>query len=119
MRPLVSDALWAQVEPLLPRAPRPGKKGGRRSTVSNRQALTGILFILRTALPWQLLPLEMGCGSGSTCWRRFRTWTRRGVWKRLHLLLLQELSWADEIDWSRAAPRQPARGGGKGGGGPP
>src|SRR3972149_3209443 len=103
MRPLVSDALWAQVEPLLPRAPRPGKKGGRRSTVSNRQALTGILFILRTALPWQLLPLEMGCGSGSTCWRRFRTWTRRGVWKRLHLLLLQELSWADEIDWSRAA----------------
>jgi len=71
--------------------------------VSNRQALTGILFILRTALPWQLLPLELNCGSGSTCWRRFRTWTRRGVWKRLHRLFLQELSWANEIDWSRAA----------------
>lgn len=103
MKPLVSDALWSKVAPLLPREPRPGRKGGRRSSVSNRQALTGILFILRTALPWQLLPLELNCGSGSTCWRRFRTWTKRGVWRRLHLLLLQELSWADEIDWSRAA----------------
>src|ERR1035437_9116929 len=103
MKPLVSDGLWAKVEPLLPREPRPGRRGGRRSTVTNRQALTGILFVLRTALPWQLLPLELGCGSGSTCWRRFRTWTRRGVWPRLHRVLLDELSWAGEIDWSRAA----------------
>ena len=103
MKPLVSDALWAKIGPLLPREPRPGKRGGRRSSVSNRQALTGILFILRTALPWQLLPLELGCGSGSTCWRRFRTWTKRGVWRELHAVLLQELSWAGEIDWERAA----------------
>lgn len=102
MKPLVSDELWVRVEPLLPRERKPGKKGGR-PRIGQRQVLTGILFVLRTALPWQLLPLELGCGSGSTCWRRFRTWTRGGVWERLHLLLLQELSWADEIDWSRAA----------------
>ncbi|MBM4124384.1 MAG: IS5 family transposase [Nitrospira sp.] len=103
MKPLVSDALWEKVAPLLPPEPKPGKKGGRKVTVSNRQAFTGILFVLRTALAWQMLPLEMNCGSGSTCWRRFNAWTKRGVWKRLHKLLLRELSWAGEIDWSRAA----------------
>ena len=102
MQPLVSDELWAKVAPLLPRERKSGKKGGR-SWVSNRHALTGILLVLRMALPWQRLLLELGCGSGSTCWRRFRTWTRRGVWRRLHAVLLQDLAWAGEIDWSRVA----------------
>lgn len=102
MKPLVTDELWMRVEPLLPVERPPGKKGGR-PRVANRQVLTGILFVLRYALPWQQLPLELGCGSGSTCWRRFRRWTRRGVWTQLHLALLQELSWAGEIDWSRVA----------------
>jgi transposase len=102
MKPLVDDALWAVVEPVLPKERKPGVKGGR-PRVSNRQVFTGILFVLRTGLPWQLLPLEMGCGSGSTCWRRFRAWTRQGRWRRLHAVLLQELAWAEEIDWSRVA----------------
>ncbi len=102
MKPLLDDALWAVVEPLLPKERKPGKKGGR-PRVSNRQVCTGILFVLRTGLPWQLLPLEMGCGSGPTCWRRFRTWTHRGIWRRLHTVLLQELAWVDEIDWNRVA----------------
>ncbi len=69
---------------------------GRGPRVSNRQVFTGIVFVLRTGLPWQLLPVELGCGSGSTCWPRFRTWTRRGLWRRLHAVVLQELAWADE-----------------------
>lgn len=71
MKPLVDDALWAVVEPLLPHERKMGKTGGR-PRVGNRQVFTGILFVLRTGLPWQLLPLVMGCGRGSTCWRRFR-----------------------------------------------
>ena len=31
-----------------------------------------------------MLPPEMGCGSGTTCWRRSVRWQRAGVWKRLH-----------------------------------
>ena len=100
MKPLVTDELWALVEPILPRERKPGKRGGR-PRVSNRAVLTGILFVLRTGTPWQLLPVEMGCGSGSTCWRRFQQWTQRGVWRRLHRVLLDHLAWADEIDWSR------------------
>ena len=100
MRPLVSDALWAIVEPLLP-PERPKPKGGR-PPVPNRAALTGILFVLRSGIPWEMLPQEMGCGSGMTCWRRLRDWHEAGVWQRLHHELLNRLGDADRIDWSRA-----------------
>ncbi|HEV7367922.1 IS5 family transposase [Arenibaculum sp.] len=99
--PLVSDELWAVVEPLLPTEP-PKPQGGR-PRVSDRAALTGILFVLRTGIPWELLPAEMGCGCGMTCWRRLRDWQQAGVWERLHRVLLDRLGCANAIDWSRAA----------------
>jgi transposase len=49
-----------------------------------------------------MLPVEMGCGSGVTCWRRLRDWQAAGVWDRLHRELLRRLRDADRIDWSRA-----------------
>ena len=100
-RPLVPDALWERIAPLLP-PPRPRPKGGR-PPVENRAALTGILFVLRTGIPWEDLPAEMNCGSGMTCWRRLRDWQQLGVWDRLHKALLDELGAADRIDWERAA----------------
>ena len=112
MKALVTDELWATVEPLLPRR-RVSKKGGR-PRVDDRAVLTGILFVLRSGIPWGMLPLERGCGSGVTCWRRLREWQRGGVWKRLHRALLDELAAADQIDWTRAALDSrslPAKGG--------
>lgn len=110
-KPLVSDALWGIVAPLLP--PKPlHPKGGRPFTVPDRAALAGILFVLKTGIQWEYLPHEMGCGSGMTCWRRLRDWQRAGVWERLHHVLLQRLADADRIDWSRAnadASRVPAK----------
>ena len=100
-KPLVSDALWEVIAPLLP--PEPPKPKGGRPRVPDRAALTGILFVLRTGLPWEYLPQELGCGSGVTCWRRLRDWQQDGVWHRLHLALLDRLGEADKIDWSRAS----------------
>ena len=98
--PLVSDALWALIAPLLPtRPPRP--KGGR-PPLDERKALEGIVFVLRTGIPWAMLPRELGCGSGMTCWRRLRDWNAAGVWRELHRVLLDKLNAADKIDWSRA-----------------
>ena len=97
---LVSDELWELVEPLLPRIVT-SRKGGR-PPIGNREALTGILFVLRTGVPWSMLPQEMGCGCGMSCWRRLRDWQQAGVWNRLHELLLERLHAADRIDWSRA-----------------
>ncbi|CAG0930646.1 hypothetical protein TFLX_01865 [Thermoflexales bacterium] len=69
-KPLVEDALWAVIEPLLP-APKPRRfRYPGRKPVDNRRALTGILFVLKTGLGWEDLPQEMDCGSGMTCWRR-------------------------------------------------
>lgn len=99
-KPLVSDDLWALIEPLLP-PERPKPKGGR-PPLPNRAALTGILFVLKSGLPWEMLPPEMGCGSGMTCWRRLREWQAAGVWDRLHRVLLDHLGWENAIDWSRA-----------------
>ena len=101
-RLLVSDELWARVEPLLPEREPPGKKGGR-PPVDDRAVLTGILFVLKTGIPWEDLPQEMNCGCGMTCWRRLRDWQQAGVWDKLHRLMLDELRAADKIDWSRAA----------------
>src|SRR5215212_392094 len=78
---LLPDALWARIVPLLP--PEPPKPKGGRPRVSDRAALTGILFVLKTGIPWEYLPAEMGCGSGMTCWRRLRDWYQAGVWRRL------------------------------------
>ena len=100
-KPLLPDELWAIVEPLLPPAP-PRPKGGR-PRVPDRAALTGILFVLRSGIPWEMLVQEMGCGSGVTCWRRLRDWQVAGVWDRLHRTLLDRLGDAGRIDWSRAS----------------
>jgi transposase len=100
-KPLVSDELWEVIEPLLP-PERPKPKGGR-PPVENRAALTGIIFVLKTGIPWEMLPQEMGCGSGVTCWRRLRDWQEAGVWERLHRVLLDRLGEADQVDWTRAA----------------
>lgn len=101
-KPLIDDALWARIEPLLPKPPRKRFRTMGRPRVADRAALTGILFILRTGMPWQMLPLEMGCGSGSTCWRRLVRWQRAGVWKRLHVALLTELRQRGQLDLARA-----------------
>ena len=98
---LVTDELWAVVEPLLA-AESPKPKGGR-PRVPDRAAFTGILFVLKTGIPWEMLPQEMGCGSGMTCWRRLKEWHEAGVWNRLHRTLLNFLGKKNHIDWSRAS----------------
>ena len=102
-RLLVSDALWERVEPLLPPLkPRRFRFPGRKP-LDRRRVLTGIIFVLKTGIPWEELPQEMGCGSGMSCWNYLQEWQRAGVWQRLHQILLAELQEADRIDWSRAA----------------
>jgi transposase len=66
-KPLVSDALWAIIAPLLP--PQLPKPKGGRPRIADPAALTGILFVLKSGIPWEMLPQELGCGSGMTCWR--------------------------------------------------
>ena len=111
---LVSDELWEVIEPLLPEEP-PKPQGGR-PRIDDRAALTGILFVLKSGIPWEMLPQEMSFGSGMTCWRRLKEWHEAGVWEELHRRLLDRLGEADQIDWERASldsASVPAPGGSK------
>ena len=98
---LVPDDLWQAIEPFL-RNESPKPKGGR-PRVPDRAALAGIVFVLRTGIAWQMLPTELGCGSGSTCWRRLRDWQAAGVWEKLHERLLNWLGDQATIDWRRGS----------------
>ena len=97
--PLVSEELWALVEPLIPRVERRVRYPGRKR-IDDRNVLSGIIHVLKTGIAWQDVPAEFGC-SGVTCWRRLREWQEQGVWQQLHEVLLAKLQQADRIDWSR------------------
>jgi transposase len=102
MKPLVTDALWERLQPLLPPPPPRRFRFPGRKPLDYRNILTGILFVLKTGIAWDDLPAELGCGCGKTCKHYLRLWHQAGVWQELHALLLAELNSADQIDWSRA-----------------
>jgi transposase len=100
-KPLVSDELWARIEPLLPaEKPRRFRFPGRKPK-DRRKILTGIVFVLKTGIAWDDLPAELGWGCGRTCRETLAAWQRAGVWDRLHQILLDELGDDGLIDWSR------------------
>ena len=101
-KPILDDRLWTLIEPHLPPPKKRRKRNPGRKPLDHRAVLTGILFVLKTGIPWEHLPQEMGCGSGMTCWRRLHAWQQRGVWDAIHLVLLEHLQRAEKIDWSRA-----------------
>src|SRR5215211_3547886 len=89
---LISDELWALIEPLIP-PQRPAVHGrtGRPRT-ADRDALEGIAFVLSTGIGW-----------GWTCWRRLHEWADAGVFDRLHAAVLDRLGEQGRLDWSRAS----------------
>ncbi len=110
--PLLPDGFWKIIEPMVP--PEPPKAKGGRPRMPNWKVLAGIIFVLRTGIPWEMLPQEMGCGSRMTCWRRLHEWQKAGVWHKIHQALLDLLVEADQVDCTRASldsARVPAPGG--------
>jgi transposase len=102
-KPLISNELWAQIEPLLP-APRPRRfQHPGRKRIEPRRVLTGILFVLKTGITWEDLPIEMGCGCGVTCLNVLKSWHRAGVWLSIQELLQAHLPEPERFDWRRTA----------------
>jgi transposase len=96
---LLPDELWNEIEHLFPKHVQ-SPEGGRHP-IENRVVLTAILFVLKTGIAWEDLPIEaFGC-SYKTCTRRLQEWTELGIWQQIHQLFLDKLRTADQLDWSR------------------
>jgi transposase len=97
---LLPEDRWSLIADHLPAHGR-SPKGGR-PRINDRAALTGLLFVLKTGIPWEYLPRELGCGSGMTCWRRLHEWMKAGVLQSVHEAILCRLREYDQIMWDRA-----------------
>lgn len=53
-RPILDEKLWVIVEPLLPAPKRRRKRYPGRKPLDPRQCLTGILYVLKTGIPWEV-----------------------------------------------------------------
>jgi transposase len=104
--PLVDDELWSVVEPLLPQPKGRRLRHPGRKPLDRRKALSGILFVLTSGIPWELLPREADCGSGMSCWRYLRAWQRAGVWEQVQRQLRARLREVDGIDFAVAIRRR-------------
>ena len=79
----LTDEQWEYIRPLLPSHAREGKR-----RADDRQTINGILFVLKTGIPWNDLPEDYG--DDVTAWRRLRRWEKEGVWKRIMDALLSD-----------------------------
>lgn len=101
-RPILDDELWKVIEPLLPAPKHRRCKYPGRKPLDRRKVVTGIMFVLKTGIPWEDLPQEMGCGSGMSCWRYLNVCQRAGVWDKVHWALLDRLRADEQLDLSSA-----------------
>jgi transposase len=100
---ILSANLWRRSEPLLPKAKRRrDRQYAGRKPADARKVMAGILFVLKTGLPWKNLPATSDFPSGPTCRRRLLEWHARGVWRRLWQNILSELQAEGRLSWERA-----------------
>ena len=78
----LTDAEWMVLEPLLP----PRSRLGRPPKWSRRSILDGVLYVLRSGLPWRMLPRDLP--PASTVQRYFYAWRDSGLWRAINHLLL-------------------------------
>ena len=79
MRYMLTDELWAALEPLVGQAKR--YTSGQRPRLTDRLFFEAVLYWSRTGVPWRDLPAEFG--AWDAVYNRFRRWVRSGSLKAL------------------------------------
>jgi len=104
---ILPGPVWEAIEPLIPNLrPNPKNHQGRKP-VPHREALSGILYVLRTGVSWEELPLDLGWGTGMTCWRRVRALQKARVWPKIVQILVKQLPDGPEIPFDRMKDFRP------------
>ena len=99
---LMPDALWHEIEPLIPKHNAPHPLGCHRKRIDDRSAMNAIFFVLKTGCQWNALSATGICSS-SSAHRRFQEWSRAGVFKKLWKKCLERYDDLKGIDWSFCA----------------
>lgn len=94
----IPDVLWAQIEPLIPPG-KPHPLGCHNPRVPARDAMTAILYVLRTGCQWNALKATGICSS-SSAHRRFVEWTEAGVFEKAWVRALADYEEFVGVDWS-------------------
>ena len=77
MKRLITDEEYERIKNLLP-----GKKGDPgRSGIDNRLFVEGVLYVIKTGIPWRYLPKEYGKRKSN--WQRFKRWSNKGIWDKV------------------------------------
>ena len=74
----LTDEEWGLVEPLVP----PARRGGAKRTVSVREVVNGLMYILSTGCQWRAIPKDLP--PRSTVYDYFDLWSCDGALDRLH-----------------------------------
>jgi transposase len=97
---VLSDEMWAQIEPLMPVA---STKGGRPFR-DHRTVVEAIIWRYRTGSPWRDLPEQFG--AWKTAWRRHDTYSKDGTWDAILAAVLTEAADADRLGGQRGLDGQ-------------
>ena len=90
------DEIWTVFEPLLPPVVW---VGNGRKPCSNRECLHGILYVLVTGIPWEMMP--QGFPSYKTCEKRFKDWLERGIFQQAWRILAERYECLRGINWDQ------------------
>lgn len=100
---VLTDEMWARVEPLLP--PAKGPMGP--PFAPHRPTVEGMIYRARTGVPWRDLPKEFG--AWQTVHRRFKNWSADGTLDRVLAALVAQADAAGEVDWRTSVDSTIAR----------
>ena len=90
MRSLLTDDLWAALEPLARQAKR--HQGGQPPLLAERAFFEALLYLARTGIPWRDLPAEFGRWDAVS--NRLRRWVASGALRRLFEALTADPTFA-------------------------
>jgi putative transposase len=72
----LTDAEWEILEPFIPEV----SEDATVPTISRREIVNGILYVLRSGCPWRLMPHDLP--AWGTVYYYFRTWRIAGIWDK-------------------------------------
>ncbi|MEV8536875.1 IS5 family transposase [Streptomyces sp. NPDC051211] len=93
VRLVITDAMWNQIEPLMPADPVRGRRWA-----DHRRTLEAIAWKYRTCSPRRDLPDELG--PFQTAHKRLIRWAMDGTWERILAAVLAAADDADDLGWT-------------------